>query len=136
MKRVAMIYLLLSAVVPLIFAGDISGKWVSEMQVGDADGKTYTHTSTFTLKNDGGLLTGRVIQTSAAPWMREMNGRTVEISDGMVEGDKFSFKVKLETSNGERTSIYEGTIGEDQLEGIIKYRGIGMTRPFHARRDK
>ena len=115
-------------------ADSIDGKWISEMQVGDVDGKTYTHKSTFTLKNDGGSLTGTVVQESDASWMKEMNGRTLEISDGKVQGDRFSFKVKLETKGGERTAVYEGTVGGDHLEGIIKYRGIGMTRSFEARR--
>ena len=50
-------------------AESIDGKWINEMQVGDADGKTYTLTSTFTLKNDAGVLTGTVLQVSGAPWM-------------------------------------------------------------------
>lgn len=117
-----------------VLAAGIDGKWTSEMQVGDADGKTYTHTSTFVLKNENGSLTGTVVQKSAAPWMSEMNGRSFDISDGKVGGDKFSFKVKIETKTGERTSVYEGTIEGDQLKGIIKYRGISMTRPFDAKR--
>jgi hypothetical protein len=66
--------------------------------------------------------------------MREMNGRSVEISDGKVDGDKFSFKVTIETKQGAKTSVYEGTVEGDHLKGVIKYRGIGMTRPFDAKR--
>jgi hypothetical protein len=126
--------LLLCAVSLTALAAGVDGKWISEMQVGDADGKTYTHTSTFTLKNEGGVLTGTVVQTSAAPWMREMDGRSFDISGGKVDGDKFVFKVTIDTKQGERTAIYEGAIEGDRLKGIIKYRGIGMTRPFDAKR--
>jgi len=115
---------------------DINGKWITERQVGDADGKSYSHTSTFTLKNVDGVLTGNVVQVSAAPWMKEMTGKTVEIQDGKVEGDKFSFKIKLETTRGDRTAIYEGTIEGDELKGTTKYRGIGITEPFQSKRAK
>jgi hypothetical protein len=53
-----------------------------------------------------------------------------------VEGDKFSFKVTQETKNGERTAVYEGAIEGDHLKGILKYRGVGQTRPFDAHRTK
>ena len=134
MKFGIMALLLCTASLTALAAG-IDGKWISEMQVGDADGKTYSHTSTFTLKNEGGALTGTVVQTSAAPWMRGMDGKSVDISDGKVDGDKFVFKVKIESKQGEKTSVYEGTIEGDELKGVIKYRGIGMTRPFDAKRS-
>jgi|SRR5579862_4219683 len=114
-------------------AADINGKWICDKQVGDADGKTYPHQSVFMLKNDSGTLTGSVVQTSAAPWMRQMTGKSLEISDGKVDGDKFSFKVKIETEKGERTSVYEGIIDGDQLTGTLKFRGIGITEKFLAK---
>jgi len=116
------------------FATGIDGKWISERQVGAADGKTYAHTTTLTLKNDAGVLTGTVVQTSAAPWMSESNGRSVDISDGKVDGDKFSFKLTMDTKQGERTVVYEGTVEGDQLKGTMKFRGIGITQPFDAKR--
>lgn len=117
-------------------AADIDGKWICDKQVGDADGKTYSHRSVFTLKNDGGSLTGSVVQTSEAPWMRTLTGKSLEIGDGKVDGEKFSFKVKIETDKGERTSVYEGTIDGDQLKGTLKFRGIGITEQFVAKRAK
>jgi len=117
-------------------AADIDGKWICDKQVGDADGKTYPHESVFILKNDGGALTGSVVQTSAAPWMKQMTGKSLEISDGKVDGEKFSFKLKIETDKGQRTSVYEGTIDGDQLKGTLKFRGIGITEKFLAVRAK
>jgi hypothetical protein len=117
-------------------ASGIDGQWTSEMQVGDADGKTYAHTSTFTFQNDHGVLTGTVVQVSAAPWMRDYTGKTYDLRDGKVEGYKFSFKVIQETKNGERTAVYEGAMEGDHLKGSIKYRGVGQTRPFEAQRTK
>lgn len=135
MKSLGMAAFILCAALTLRGA-NIDGKWISEMQVGDADGKTYTLTSTFLLKNDGDSLTGTVVQTSEAPWARDLNGRTFDISDGKIEGEKFSFKVTVETKTGERTAVYEGSLEGDELKGSIKYRGIGITRPFNATRAK
>jgi hypothetical protein len=115
-------------------AAGIDGKWVSETKVGNADGKTSDLKSTFTLKTDGNLLTGTVVQVSDASWMKGMTGRTLEISDGKIDGDKYIFKVKLETKKGDKTAIYEGTVTGDELKGTIKYRGIGITQPFEAKR--
>src|SRR2546422_5994903 len=71
--------LMLCAASLTAFADSIDGKWISEREVGAADGKTYTHTTTLTLKSEGGLLTGTVVQVSAAPWIAETNGRSIEI---------------------------------------------------------
>jgi hypothetical protein len=117
-------------------AASIDGKWISERQVGAADGKTYAHTTVFTLKSDSNSLTGTAVQTSAAPWMSESSGRAVDISDGKIDGDKFSFKLTMDTKQGERTVVYEGTIDGDQLNGTMKFRGIGITQPFDAKRAK
>jgi hypothetical protein len=136
MKTLALATLILTAASLTALAAGIDGTWISEKQVGDADGKTYAHQSTITLKNSDGVLTGTVVQTSAAPWMRELNGRSIEISDGKVDGEKFSFKLKIESKEGERTSVYEGTVDGEQLKGTVKFRGIGITQPFDAKREK
>ncbi len=135
MKVFAITTLILCAASLTTLAAGMDGKWISEMQVGDADGKTYSHTSTFTLKNDGGVLTGTVVPVSAAPWMRESTGKAVDISDGKLDGDKFSFKVITESKQGAKTVVYEGTVEGDQLKGVMKFRGIGITRPFQAKRE-
>ena len=62
MKTIAITMLLLSAASVTTRAASIDGKWISEMTVGDGNGGKYTHISTITLKNDGGLLTGAVVQ--------------------------------------------------------------------------
>src|SRR5438128_8766228 len=106
MKKVATTTLILCAASLTAFAAGIDGKWISVRAVGAADGKTYTHTTTITLKSEGGLLTGAVMSVSAAPWMAETTGRSVEIKDGKSDGDKFSFKVTTENKQGEKTAIY------------------------------
>ena len=134
MNKFAITTLILCAASLTVLAASIDGKWISEREVGAADGKTYTHMTTLTLKNDGGLLTGTVVQVSAAPWMAETNGRSIEIKDGKIDGDKFSFKVTTENKQGERTAVYEGTVVGDHLKGVIKFRGIGQTWTLDAKR--
>src|SRR2546428_12899335 len=126
MKILAITTVILCVTSLTVFADSIDGKWISAREVGAADGKTYTHTITLTLKSEGGLLTGTIVQVSAAPWMAETNGRPFDIQDGKVEGDKFSFKVTTENKQGERTAVYQGTIEGDHLKGIIKFRGNGQ----------
>jgi len=64
----------------------------------------------------------------------DLNGRSFDITDGKVDGNTFSFKLTLQRKAGDRTSVYEGTLEGDHLKGTIKYRGIGQTRPFEAKR--
>jgi hypothetical protein len=134
MKTFVITTLILCAASLTALAASIDGKWISEREVGAADGKTYTHTTTLTLKSEGSLLTGTVVQVSAAPWMAETNGRSFDIKDGNLDGDKFSFKVTTENKQGERTAVYEGTVAGDHLKGIIKFRGIGQTWTLDAKR--
>ena len=135
MKRFARTAVILCAASAAALAASIDGKWTTERQVGDQDGKTYAHTTTFSLKSDGETLTGTVVQTSEAPWMSATNGRAFEVSDGKLEGDKFSFKIKLETKTGEKTVVYEGTVEGDRMKGVTKFRGIGQSWEFEARRQ-
>ena len=62
MNRFAITALLVGTVSVTALAANIDGKWISEMQVGDADGITYILTSTFVLKSEGTSLTGTVVQ--------------------------------------------------------------------------
>jgi hypothetical protein len=135
MKKVAITTLILCMVSLVATAASIDGKWISEREVGAADGKTYSHTTTLTLKSEGDLLAGTVVQVSAAPWMAETNGRSFDIKDGKIDGDKFSFKVTTENKQGERTAVYEGTVVGDHLKGVIKFRGIGQTWTLDAKRS-
>lgn len=104
--------------------------------MGDADGKTYSHISILTLKVKEGLLTGSVVATSKAPWMRETTGKPFEIEKGKVEGDKFSFTIVQEGKSGARTALYEGTINGDQMKGVVKFRGISQTWDLIARKTE
>ena len=124
MRAFASAMLILSPAMLVAAATDINGKWTTEIHMESADGRSYTNRSTFMLKNEGGELTGTV----------ESNGRTAAISDGKVEGNKFTFRVVFEGNKGTRTITYEGTVEGDLLKGKLKVRGIGQEWPFEAKR--
>ena len=66
--------------------------------------------------------------------MAETTGRSIEIKDGKIDGDRFSFKVTTDGKQGEKTAVYEGTVVGDHLKGVIKFRGIGMSWILDAKR--
>ena len=127
-------FVVFCAVSMAIASSGIEGEWRSEREVGDADGKTYRHVSIINLKESRGVLTGTVVATSEAPWMRETTGKPFDIQDGKVDGNKFSFKIIQEGKNGVRTAVYEGTVSGNQMKGIVKFRGIGQTWVLDAKR--
>ena len=87
-------------------AADASGKWVAE-QPGRNGGPPRQ--ITFTFKVDGAKLTGTVSQPG-----RNGNMDT-EISDGKVDGDNISFKVKRTMGDQEMVTEYTGTVSGDSI---------------------
>jgi hypothetical protein len=120
----ALCMLLLSG---LAFAASIDGKWVSERKM-EREGQSFTITQTFDLKAEGNTLTGKMTMAFG-----DMEPRTMDLKDGKIDGNKFSFVVVLETPNGEFKMNYTGTIEGDTLKGETVREG-GQARPFEARR--
>ena len=135
---VALIILLLSVIPTVLPAAEtnVTGKWTYEKEVGDADGKKYPHKTEMNLNQEGDSLTGTVVQTSDAPWMREITGRSIEITDGNVEGNKVSFRIQIVTSRNQRVSQYDGIVEDGHFTGILKFRGIGISETFDAKRSQ
>jgi hypothetical protein len=111
----------------LAFAAAIDGKWVSQRKM-ERDGQAFTITQTFDLKAEGGKLTGNVVMVFG-----DMEPRTIELKDGKIDGNKFSFSTTMSTPNGEFKSVYEGTVDGDTLKGTAAREG-GQSRPFEAKR--
>ena len=108
MKRLAV--LLLSAA--LTFAGDLTGKWTVEVETDQGSG-----TPSWTLKQDGGKLTGKYSGMLGDQQMTgTIKGDEFELSfqseygavkyNGKVDGDKVSGKVDLA---GQATGTFKGT---------------------------
>lgn len=127
MKVFASIFVCLFLIAGIALAASIDGKWVSERKI-DREGQTFTITQTFDLKADGAKLTGTITVAFG-----DMEPRTVDIKDGKIDGNKFSFATTMSTPNGDVTIAYEGTVEGDVLKGTSTREG-GQARPFEAKR--
>jgi hypothetical protein len=85
------------------FAADLTGTWSGEMP--GQNGGTF-HIS-YTFKQDGATLTGSV---------KSPNGDLIQITDGKIDGDKFSFTLMV---NG-TTIWHEGTVNGDTIKLTTK----------------
>jgi len=112
-------------------AQDLTGMWEisSETQRG-------TQNMTLDLEQDGSALTGTVTLTLGG---RRGGGggdgdaRTIEISDGMVDGESFSFTMTMSFGDRSIALAYSGTFEGDAMKGTIE-GGRGGGRPFTGER--
>ena len=119
--------LALALVAASAFAGAIDGKWVSERKM-ERDGQSFTIIQTFDLKSDGSKLDGTL-----AIQFGDMEPRPINISDGKIDGNKFSFNATLSTPNGDFKMSYAGTVEGETLKGTAAREG-GEPRPFEAKK--
>ena len=130
MKAVAVTLVLLLVAGFAVFAADIDGKWKAETKRPSRDGSgEITITMLFDLKADGAKLTGNV--TLTGPW----GERQATVSDGKIDGNKFSFTTVTEGPNGTMTTKYEGTVEGDTLKGTSAREGGQRTFPFEAKKQ-
>jgi len=122
MKKFAILTMILCAASFAAAAAGIDGKWTSESKRGD-----NTIQQTLTLKSDGGALTGAVESSFNG------NSRSVDIKNGKVDGNKFSFSMVQRGKQGEVTVTWEGTVNGDEMSGTTTREG-GQSRPFNAKR--
>jgi len=103
---------ILSLIAASLWAAPIDGKWQAETKI-DGKGKRAgtTVTTTFDLKAGDGKLTGSVSSG------RGKRGRSAEIQNGKLEGDRFSFTTVQKTKKGEKSISWQGTLSGDQLKG-------------------
>ena len=105
----------------------IDGKWVSERKM-ERDGQSFTIIQTFDLKSDGEKLTGKLTMQFG-----DSEPRSIDLMNGKIEGDKFSFTTVMSTPNGDFKILYSGTVEGDTLKGSAEREG-GQARPFEAKR--
>ncbi len=109
-------------------AASIDGTWVSKRTM-KRQGQERTITTTFNLKSAGSQLTGTV---TTAFGQRE---RTVDIQNGKIEGNAFSFTTVQKGRQGQEMKIlWKGTVEGDQLKGEAGPEGR-RARPFTAKRQ-
>jgi len=128
MKIFTSAFVVLLLLAGLCLAAGIDGKWISERKM-ERDGNTMTIKQTFDLKSDGSKITGSLTMAFG-----DMEPRTVDIKDGKLDGNKFSFSTTMSTPNGEFKTVYEGTIEGSSLKGTATREG-GQARPFEAKKQ-
>ena len=107
----------------LAFAAGIDGTWVSQRTMGDR-----TITQTFELKADGAKITGSITMAFG-----DMEPRKAQITEGKLDGNKFSFTANMPGRDGEVKTVFTGTIEGDMLKGNSVREG-GQDRPFEAKK--
>ena len=107
-KKLLFVTTLLLVVALGAFGADLTGKWTYSMQGRDGTPREVT----ITLKQSGNTLTGEV------PGMGRggQGGTPMQITNGKVDGDKFSFETKMEFNGNTRVTKYEGTLSGDELK--------------------
>ena len=116
-KKLLFVTTILLVVAFAVIAADANGKWVAEVEGRNGN----TSQMTFTLKADGGTLTGTVMGGMGGG-RRGGGGRgggraatPVDISNGKIDGDHVSFEVKREYNGNEFVTKYDGTVSGDTL---------------------
>ena len=97
LRRALLPALLILLSAALAFAADLNGRWEGSMSTPNGD-----FALTFNFKVDGATLTGTV-ETAEGKF---------DITDGKVDGDKFSFK----THAGDSDIDHEGTVSGDSID--------------------
>jgi len=130
MKTVAATLVLLLVAGLGAFAADIDGKWKAETKRPSRDGSgEMTITMVFDLKADGAKLTGNVTVSSPR------GDRQATVSNGKIDGNKFSFSTTAEGPNGSMTTKYEGTVEGSVLKGTSAREGGQRSFPFEAKKQ-
>ena len=99
--RFSLLFGMMAIACMVAFGAEIDGKWMSKAQ-----GKGGPQT--FTFKVDGSKLTGTV---------EGGRGRSINIENGMVMGDKVMFEATREFGDkGKFTTKYEGTVSGNTMK--------------------
>jgi hypothetical protein len=109
-------------------AAGIDGKWVSELTMKNPKtSQDISSVITLELKADGNTLSGKMVGGG-----RRAN--EIEITNGRIDGDKFSFTTVMKGPRQERTIHWSGEVKGDELVGTRGMRE-GKGQSFTARRQ-
>ena len=112
-----------------MLAATIDGKWKATTEAKGKNGKSSTVTTVFDLKSDGDKLTGTVTTG------RGRRDVTMDIKDGKIEGDRFSFTtIQQNKKKGEVKLQWNGTVSGEELKGSSAPNGKRKGKEFSAKR--
>src|SRR6266545_3178349 len=117
----------------LALGAAIDGKWTSEIKAGGKKGKKagkdQTQRVTFDLKSQGDRLSGSVMAGA------RKRAQSMEIQNGKIEGNRFSFVTVRRSKKGEQKTEWRGTIEGDTLQGTRGREGARRGAQFTAKRE-
>ncbi len=136
-----------SIVTALVAAAALTAAPTSAQNVGGtwqitSEGRRGPKTQTLVLAVEGSTLTGTLTFGGGGRRGGGGGGRgpqaPLEITDGTVDGNAFSFSMMLEFGGGSITIAYSGTVDGDTMEGSRTFsgggRGGGQPTPFTGTR--
>lgn len=116
--------LLVLALAGAALAADVTGKWTASVPGRDGQAREVT----YTLKADGSTLTGSI---------PGRGGQEAPISDGKIDGDTITFKVKREFNGNTMVMNYTGKVEGDTIKFTQTMEGGNMpAREYTAKRAK
>ncbi len=113
-------------------AAAIDGKWVAEMKIPagkKAGASEQTITTVLDLKSSGSTLTGSVTTKAGR------RDREVQIQDGKIEGNSFSFVTVMPGKKGDQKLVWKGTVEGDTLKGTRGREDQKRGLPFTAKKQ-
>ena len=151
-KLLCVTVVLLVAVVALVAADAVTGKWTYEQPMmarggggggggapggGGGGGNKPPRIVTLDLKADGAKLTGTILQPAFGRRGGGGGGggeappapTPVQISNGKVDGNNVSFEVSRDTPNGAMVTKYEGAVSGSEMKLKITSPGFNGGDP-------
>lgn len=113
-------------------AAAIDGKWLAEIKIpaGKKAGSTeQTITTMLNLSSSGTTLTGSVTMKAGK------RDREVQIQDGKIEGNSFSFVTVMQGKKGDQKLVWKGTVEGDTLKGTRGREDQRRGAPFTAKKQ-
>ena len=112
-RNLSMTLLLSAAIVSPGVAQDLTGTW----EISTQGGRGGPQTSTLVLVQDGEALTGTMKFSLGGPGGRGGGAQELEVANGTVEDNSFSFTVTLSVQGNSFDLNYSGTVDGDEMSG-------------------
>jgi hypothetical protein len=115
-------------------AANLDGKWTAELSPAGKKAAVKKNAATppvflLDLRTQGGQLTGSVTAG------RGKRARGVDVQNGKVDGDHFTFTTLQHGKNGDAKFVWEGTLAGEQISGTRTREGARRGAKFAAKRQ-